>query len=99
MATLSTRTQASYTPLAQAGFGSSGGLKSSNPADTIRPYLIMGGKGRTAPAGKTTFQALPRECEDARITGATRSLDRRLLGLNLRGSKYTHQDLVGIHIA
>ena len=97
MATLSTRTQASHPP--QTQHSASLGSQSSNPTDTIRRYLIMGGKGRAAPAGKTTFQALPRECEDARITGATRSLDRRLLGLNLRGSKYTHQDLVGIRIA
>jgi hypothetical protein len=97
MATLSTRTQASHPPQTQHSV--SLGSQSSNPTDTMRRYLIMGGKGRAAPAGKTTFQALPRECEDARITGATRSLDRRLLGLNLRGSKYTHQDLVGIHIA
>jgi hypothetical protein len=99
MAIFPTHTPASRTPLAQHGSGSSGGSKSSSPADTIRPYLIMGGKGRTAPAGKTTFQALPKEAEDAHITGSTRSLDRRLLGLNLRGSKYTHQDLVGIRIA
>jgi hypothetical protein len=30
--------------------------------------------------------ALPREPEDARLTGGTRSLDRRLLALNLSGS-------------
>jgi hypothetical protein len=30
--------------------------------------------------------ALPGEPEDARITGGTRSLDRRLLALNLSGS-------------
>jgi hypothetical protein len=29
--------------------------------------------------------ALPKEPEDARITGGTRSLDRRLLALNLSG--------------
>lgn len=29
---------------------------------------------------------LPREPEDARLTGGTRSLDRRLLALNLAGS-------------
>ncbi len=31
--------------------------------------------------------AMPREPEDARITGGTRSLDRRLLALNLSGSR------------
>jgi hypothetical protein len=30
--------------------------------------------------------ALPKEPEDARLTGGTRSLDRRLLALNLAGS-------------
>lgn len=30
--------------------------------------------------------ALPKEPEDARITGGTRSLDRRLLALNFSGS-------------
>jgi hypothetical protein len=44
-------------------------------------------KGRTPAVGKTTFMALPKESEDARITGATRSLDRRLLVLNLQGSR------------
>lgn len=33
--------------------------------------------------------ALPGEPEDARITGGTRSLDRRLLALNLCGSHIT----------
>lgn len=32
------------------------------------------------------FAALPEEPEDARLTGATRSLNRRLLALNVRGS-------------
>ena len=31
------------------------------------------------------FAALPSEPEDARLTGGTRSLSRRLLGLNLTG--------------
>lgn len=52
-------------------------------SEESRPYLIAGRKGRTA---STAFISLPKEPEDARITGATRSLDRRLLALNLRGS-------------
>jgi hypothetical protein len=32
------------------------------------------------------FTSLPGESEDAKITGATRSLDRRLLALNLQGT-------------
>jgi hypothetical protein len=54
----------------------------SNSEDS-RPYLVAGRKGRTA---STAFLALPKESEDAKITGATRSLDRRLLALNLRGT-------------
>jgi hypothetical protein len=53
--------------------------------EAARPYLIAGRKGRTAAVNKTAFMALPMESEDARITGSTRSLDRRLLGLNLKG--------------
>jgi hypothetical protein len=65
--------------------------KRSNPSnvnattEATRPYLIAGRKGRTAAVNKAAFLALPKESEDARITGSTRSLDRRLLGLNLKG--------------
>ena len=58
-----------------------------NLTEDSRPYLIAGRKGRTPAVGKTAFIALPKEPEDARITGATRSLDRRLLALNLQGSR------------
>ncbi len=60
---------------------------SGNPTEAARPYLIAGRRGRTAMVGKTAFELLPKESEDAKITGATRSLDRRLLALNLRGSE------------
>jgi hypothetical protein len=40
------------------------------------------------PATRTgTLFTLPKEPEDARITGGTRSLDRRLLALNLSGPR------------
>jgi hypothetical protein len=39
------------------------------------------------PRGASLF-TLPKEPEDARITGGTRSLDRRLLALNLSGSSF-----------
>jgi hypothetical protein len=42
---------------------------------------------RFAPAS-VGFAALPFEPEDARLTGGTRSLSRRLLGLNLTGKGY-----------
>jgi hypothetical protein len=48
----------------------------------------------TPAVGKTLFIALPKESEDARITGATRSLDRSLLALNLQGSRMSMSMLV-----
>ncbi len=51
-----------------------------------RPILIAGAQVRAIALAKSRFVRLPKEPEDARITGVTRSLDRRLLGLNLRGS-------------
>jgi len=41
---------------------------------------------RVAAPRAAAFFALPKEPEDALITGGTRSLDRRLLALNLSGS-------------
>jgi hypothetical protein len=40
----------------------------------------------SAPQAAALF-TLPKEPEDARLTGGTRSLDRRLLALNLSGSR------------
>jgi hypothetical protein len=59
----------------------------STATESSRPYLVPERKSRTGSVGKSIFIALAKESEDARITGATRSLDRRLLGLNLRGAK------------
>jgi hypothetical protein len=60
------------------------------PATDRRPYLVPVSPRRTvAPTRQTVastrqFLALyPHESEDARLTGATRSLYRRLLALNL----------------
>src|SRR5512142_1010890 len=41
---------------------------------------------RQASPRPSNLLSLPNEPEDARLTGATRSLDRRLLGLNLAGT-------------
>ena len=38
---------------------------------------------RPAPMMKSQFARLPEEPEDAKLTGLTRSLTRRLLGLNM----------------
>jgi hypothetical protein len=60
------------------------------PATDRRPYLVNLPQRRTAaPARQTVsstrqfFALFPHESEDARITGTTRSLYRRLLALNL----------------
>jgi hypothetical protein len=60
------------------------------PATDRRPYLVITPPRKTAVPTRPTvastrqFLALfPHESEDARLTGATRSLYRRLLALNL----------------
>jgi hypothetical protein len=60
------------------------------PAADRRPYLVTVPQRKTAAATRQPlsstrqFLALfPHESEDARLTGATRSLYRRLLALNL----------------
>lgn len=50
-----------------------------------RPYLITGQKRKPASAAQQSFFLFPHESEDARLTGSTRSLYRRLLALNLPG--------------
>jgi hypothetical protein len=88
MATLQSHIPASLRSSSSSRRANSG---NSNSEDS-RPYLIAGRKGRTP---STSFISLPNEPEDAKITGATRSLDRRLLALNLRGS-LIHRSLVSI---
>jgi hypothetical protein len=46
----------------------------------------ISGKPGKFPPSSVRFTKLPLEPEDARLTGGTRSLSRRLLGLNLAGS-------------
>ena len=48
--------------------------------------LVAGPEARAASLAKSRFARLPQEPEDARITGVTRSLTRRLLALNVPGS-------------
>jgi hypothetical protein len=62
----------------------------SIPAVDRRPYLVTVPPRRSALTARQTvattrqfFALFPHESEDARITGATRSLYRRLLALNL----------------
>jgi hypothetical protein len=61
-------------------------LKTRSPEP--RPYLIAGTFRRTDTIKSRTFESrtitlFPHESEDARLTGSTRSLFRRLLALNL----------------
>lgn len=94
MVTLQTHTPASLRIGTPSKSANTGTLTDSN-----RPYLIAGRKGRTPAVGRTAFLALPKESEDARITGATRSLDRRLLALNMRGSRMPMTTLTTVRIA
>ncbi len=49
-----------------------------------RPYLVTPAQRKPVPPSNRQQLALfPHESEDARLTGATRSLYRRLLALNL----------------
>jgi hypothetical protein len=51
-----------------------------------RPYLINGQKRKSVASVQQCLALFPHESEDARLTGCTRSLYRRLLALNLPGS-------------
>ena len=67
------------TPLESSDFARSLVVRAARALrpDLLRPEL----RGRA-----TRMTLLPRESEDSALTGGTRSLDRRLLGLNLRGT-------------
>lgn len=51
-----------------------------------RPYLVTTQKRKVTNAAQEFLALFPHESEDARLTGSTRSLYRRLLALNLPGS-------------
>jgi len=51
-----------------------------------RSPLITGPEARALSLAKSRFARLPQEPEDASLTGVTRSLNRRLLALNVPGS-------------
>jgi hypothetical protein len=48
--------------------------------------MMASPEARAISLTKSRFARLPQEPEDARITGVTRSLNRRLLALNVSGS-------------
>ena len=53
---------------------------------STKPVLVAGREAQANALSKSRLAALPQEPEDARMTGVTRSLNRRLLALNVRGS-------------
>jgi hypothetical protein len=53
------------------------------PVPDRRPYLVSVPPRKPAVATQKYLALFPHESEDARLTGATRSLYRRLLALNL----------------
>lgn len=50
-----------------------------------RPYLVTGQRRKSVVSAQKYLSLFPHESEDARLTGSTRSLYRRLLALNLPG--------------
>ena len=63
--------------------------------------LVSSTEGRAVSLATSHLARLPQEPEDARITGVTRSLTRRLLALNVSGSLRidAHEMLVVAKIA
>jgi hypothetical protein len=64
----------------------SSGLSQGLMARSQKPTLTAGAEARAISLTKSRFARLPQEPEDARLTGVTRSLNRRLLALNVSGS-------------
>ena len=58
----------------------------STRASLLLPPLRRGPVATPKDRVAGTLFSLPKEPEDARLTGGTRSLDRRLLALNVAGS-------------
>jgi hypothetical protein len=61
------------------------------PAAQLTTRAVRQPQSRMAAPRGAAFFALPKEPEDARLTGGTRSLDRRLLALNLRGNRTSRE--------
>ncbi len=66
-------------------------IKPSKTVGAINQLRIIASRQlptrKPAPRTASLF-TLPKEPEDAGLTGGTRSLDRRLLALNLSGTRY-----------
>jgi hypothetical protein len=68
-------------------------------ARSNRPVIMASGAARAAALSKSRFARLLQEPEDARLTGVTRSLQRRLLALNMKGSRVETAILLDTKIA
>lgn len=73
-------------------------FQTSVPSGRVQPSLLITRVTPIRPPASrqplprpSDLLTLPNEPEDARLTGATRSLDRRLLALNLAGTLATHE--------
>jgi hypothetical protein len=59
-----------------------------------RPYLVSVQHRKTVVTSQQYLALFPHEAEDARLTGSTRSLFRRLLALNLPGASNSNESPV-----
>lgn len=68
-----------------------------SPESDPRPYLITGQRRKAPVSAQQYLSLFPHEAEDARLTGSTRSLFRRLLALNLPAT-VTRMEISQSHI-
>lgn len=61
-------------------------LRARPVSSSPKPFLVSGGVPKQNVTAKSSFAPFPHETEDCRMTGGTRSLIRRLLGLNVEGT-------------
>jgi hypothetical protein len=59
--------------------------RSNMPSESNGPVAADGGAERASSLTLNAAMSLPQEPDDARLTGGTRSLSRRLLALNVPG--------------
>jgi hypothetical protein len=73
---------------------SSSAYRPSHSAVTAysQPYLLAGKSKRSVTPEQRYLPLFPHESEDARLTGSTRSLYRRVLGLNVTATM-THMQV------
>lgn len=76
-----------YPPAFERSSSSASSRPSQSSAATYHPpYLLALKSKRSVKIEERNLPLFPHESEDARITGSTRSLYRRVLGLNVTGT-------------